>query len=125
MKFYWLVLGVLGVWRITHLLQAEDGPWDLVVRLRRAVGDGFWGGLMDCFLCLSLWVALPWALGCGETWKERLLLWPALSAGAILLQRLTAQREAGHSTIKEEDHAFMLRKEAGGGWFSSSKPGNH
>ena len=47
MRFYDLILGILGVWRITHLLQAEDGPWDLVVQLRRALGNRFWGRLLD------------------------------------------------------------------------------
>src|ERR1022692_2975092 len=89
MRFYWLVVVALTVWRITHLLQAEDGPWDLVVRLRRKANDTFWGRLLDCFYCLSLWVALPFALGLGEDWKERLLLWPALSAAASLLPRRT------------------------------------
>ena len=41
MSYYWLVLGSLCVWRVTHLLHAEDGPWDLVVRLRRLAGAGF------------------------------------------------------------------------------------
>jgi hypothetical protein len=36
-------LAALCAWRITHLLQAEDGPWDFVVRLRRRAGTGFWG----------------------------------------------------------------------------------
>ncbi len=89
MSFYWLALGVLTVWRITHLLQAEDGPWDLVVRFRRLVGDGFWGKLLDCFYCLSLWIAAPFAWLLGGSLTERLLLWPALSGAAILLERLT------------------------------------
>ena len=92
MDFYWLVLGSLCVWRITHLLQAEDGPGDVVVRLRRRLGDGFWGKLMDCFYCLSVWIALPIALLVGHDWTQRLFLWPALSAAAILLERIT-QRE--------------------------------
>jgi hypothetical protein len=89
-QFYWLVLGVLSVWRVTHLLNAEDGPWQAVVGLRRLAGSGFWGELMDCFLCLSLWVSVPLALTLGDSWRERLMLWPALSGGAILLQRATA-----------------------------------
>jgi hypothetical protein len=93
MRFYWLLLGVLGVWRLTHLFQAEDGPGDLIVRLRRRVGDGFWGSLIDCFNCLSLWIAVPFAYLLGEAASERLFLWPALSGAAILLQRVT-QREA-------------------------------
>src|SRR5262245_45636133 len=87
MQAYWLILGVLAAWRITHLLQAEDGPWRAVAGLRRRAGAGFWGELLDCFYCLSLWVALPLALLLGTGWGERLLLWPALSAGAILLER--------------------------------------
>jgi hypothetical protein len=92
MKIFEHVLAALCVWRITHLLQAEDGPWDLVVRLRRAVGEGFFGRLLDCFYCLSLWISLPFAWGFGASWRERLLLWPGLSAAAILLERLTASR---------------------------------
>jgi hypothetical protein len=89
MKFYRFVLGLLTVWRVTHLLQAEDGPWDLVVRLRRLAGSGFWGKLLDCFYCLSLWVAAPVGFLLGQSWWERALLWPSLSAGASLLERVT------------------------------------
>ncbi len=92
MPFYWLLLGVLCVWRITHLLNAEDGPWDLLVRARRRVGDGLFGQLLDCFNCLSLWIALPFALLLGGSDLERALLWPALSGGACLLQKLTDRR---------------------------------
>ena len=90
MQFYGLVLGVLAVWRVTHLLNAEDGPWDLLVKLRQFAGNGVFGDLLDCFYCLSLWVAAPLAWLLGDGWKLRLLLWPALSAGAILLERLTS-----------------------------------
>src|SRR5271166_4510991 len=103
MRFYWLVLGILGVWRIVHLLNAEDGPWDLLVRLRRLAGAGLWGSLLDCFYCLSLWVAPPFAYFLGESWKDRLLLWPALSGGAILLERLTSRDEPAPAAVYNED----------------------
>jgi hypothetical protein len=83
------VILVLGVWRITHLLHAEDGPWDVLLRLRRALGGGPLGGALRCFYCSSLWVALPLAYVGETTLASRALLWPALSAGAILLERLT------------------------------------
>jgi hypothetical protein len=89
LKVYRLVLGVLCVWRITHFLQAEDGPCDIVVHARRFAGERFWGKLMDCFYCLSVWVSVPFALLLGKSWCERTLLWPSLSAGAILLERVT------------------------------------
>jgi len=34
MKIYELILAPLCVWRITHLLQAEDDPWELASSLR-------------------------------------------------------------------------------------------
>ena len=80
LQFYWLVLGVLSVWRVTHLLNAEDGPWNLVVSLRQRAGTSFWAGLLDCFYCLSLWIAAPAAYFIGSRWSERFFLWLALSA---------------------------------------------
>ena|SRR5258708_1990316 len=113
MRFYWFLLAVLAVWRITHVLNAEDGPWDLLVHLRKFAGNGFWGSLMDCFYCLSLWIALPFAYWLGEGWKEKLLLWPALSAGSILLERLTNGRKGeppAASYIEDpEDSDVVLR----------------
>jgi hypothetical protein len=99
MQFYKLVLGILSVWRITHLLQAEDGPWDVVVHLRHRAGDGFWGHLLDCFYCLSVWIATPFAIYAGETFSQRILLWPALSAGAILLERITDRGRGAAPTL--------------------------
>jgi hypothetical protein len=56
------VLSILATWRITHLLAKEDGPADLVVRLRARFGSASAGKLMDCFNCLSVWVAAPLVL---------------------------------------------------------------
>ena len=98
-----LVAGVLAVWRITHLLALEDGPFDTVLRLRRALGDGTLGHLMDCFYCLSLWVGLAVAvgidaLGATHSAGATLLMWPALSGGALLLQRATQHADAALPT---------------------------
>jgi len=92
LKFYWLIVSILVVWRVTHLFVFEDGPWDIVVRIRKAAGESFWGGLLDCFYCFSVWAAAPLALIVGETLLERLLLWPAISGAAILLERFTDRR---------------------------------
>lgn len=88
MRFYWASLGVLAVWRMTHLFQAEDGPWNVFVKFRSFFGKGGIGALLDCFYCLSLWVSVPFALWIGDSWKERVLLWLALSGAAILLERI-------------------------------------
>ena len=50
---------MLCAWRITHLILAEGGPWELIIRVRKIVSNGFGGALLDCFYCLSLWVSAP------------------------------------------------------------------
>jgi hypothetical protein len=116
MSAYRFMLGLLTVWRITHLLHAEDGPWDIAVHLRRKAGNGFWGSLLDCFYCLSLWVAAPLAFLLGASWWERALLWPSLSAGASLLEQATnpslrTQPAPFSEDPAEENHHGMLRTE--------------
>jgi hypothetical protein len=111
---YRLLLGVLCVWRITHLFQAEDGPWNVVTGIRRAAGDGFWGQLLDCFYCLSLWVAVPFAWVIGRTAAERILMWLAFSGGAILAERITGPSaapavRAEYSEDEEDSKNGMLR----------------
>lgn len=89
-RFYWFLLAALGVWRLTHLISSEDGPFHCFVRLRRAVEGRRWGDALNCFYCLSLWVAMPAAIWIGAGVLERVLLWLALSGAAILLERVTA-----------------------------------
>ena len=117
MKFYWLALNILTVWRITHFFWAEDGPWDIVIRLRRWAGESFWGKLLDCFYCLSVWVSAPLGYVIGETWLERALLWPSLSAGAIFLERMTNRSPKvtpapfTEDPGEEKNHVMLREKE--------------
>lgn len=86
------VAATLATWRVTHLITAEDGPFDFVARLRQAAGMGFFGQLMDCFYCASLWVAVPLAIWVADGWSARVVAWLALSGGAILLERAAPDR---------------------------------
>jgi hypothetical protein len=89
----WLrfALGAIATWRITHLFIVEDGPWEIFARMRRVVPTGALRGLLDCFYCLSLWVAIPFSVFLGQSTRDRFLLWPALSGGAILLENLSTR----------------------------------
>ena len=100
MTLYLLILETASVWRLTHLLSKEDGPFDLIVKIRKQAGSGFFGSLIDCFYCLSIWIALPFAIVSGQDWKERLLLWLALSGIACLLEKAT-EREKGRPNIPD------------------------
>ena len=81
-----LVLAVLAVWRVTHLLASEDGQADIIVWFRRLLGQRWVGQLMDCFNCLSLWIAAPAALFVSLRPLEWFVAWLALSGGACLLE---------------------------------------
>ena len=62
----------LAVWRITHLFGKEDGPFNIIFIMRKKAGAGFFGSLLDCFYCLSVWIALPFAywIGSGLRFQE-------------------------------------------------------
>ena len=83
------VLCALAVWRLTHLIAAEDGPWDVIFKLRVRLGDSQAGRLMDCFYCLSLWLAMPFAFGLAGGFLEWLVIWLSLSGAASLLEQAT------------------------------------
>jgi uncharacterized protein DUF1360 len=79
-------VAALATWRVTHLLASEDGPADAVVRLRARLGQRPAGRLMDCFQCLSVWVAAPASLFVTREPRDLLPTWLALSGAACLLE---------------------------------------
>lgn len=87
-SWFAFTIALLATWRVSHLLVAEDGPADVIVRLRRYLANSFFGRLMDCFGCVSLWVALPLALFVTSRPPEIVVVWLALSGGAMLLEGL-------------------------------------
>jgi hypothetical protein len=91
------------------MLAREDGPGDLLVRLRRRLGDGWLGRLMDCFYCLSLWIAAPLAFWVGSGPLSILVAWLALSGAACLLERL-GQEPVPIENVQGDSHG-MLRTE--------------
>jgi len=83
------ILCTLAIWRITHMITREDGPFDIVIRFRKLIGHGFFGKLLDCFYCLSMWVAIPFAFLLCNDWLTSIVCWLALSGAACLLYKLT------------------------------------
>ena len=96
MSVHRFVLASLATWRVTHLLAEEDGPADAVVRIRARVGDGPLGGLMDCFQCLSVWVAAPLSVALTRNRRPDPVAWFALSGAACLLEQATSGRSTTH-----------------------------
>jgi hypothetical protein len=110
------ILAVLATWRVTHLLANEDGPADLIVKFRAVLGQSLAGTLMDCFNCLSLWIAAPVALLVTRRLIDWLLVWLALSGAACLLERLGKESLAIEPVTQpiEGDDYHVLRSETSG-----------
>jgi hypothetical protein len=110
----WLhcTLGALATWRVTHLVVAEDGPWDALIHLRK-LSKSIAGNLLDCFYCSSLWVSIPFSVLLAQTLTDSLILWLALSGAAILLENLSAQlgQPAAAAYVVEGDQGDELLRE--------------
>jgi hypothetical protein len=103
LNIFYFILSILAVWRLTHLLSKEDGPFDIIFLIRKKAGAGFLGSLLDCFYCLSIWVALPFGIWLGVTWVEKVLAWLALSGAAALLEQATTKNDSGNGPTYHED----------------------
>ncbi len=110
------ILAVLAAWRVTHLLASEDGPADLIVKFRALLGQSLMGKLMDCFNCLSLWIAAPAALFVTRQFIDWLLVWLAVSGAACLLERLGREPVVMEpvSQLLPGDTCHVLRSETSG-----------
>ncbi len=95
------ILSGLAVWRISHLLNKEDGPFDIIYLVRKKAGAGFFGGLLDCFYCVSVWVAFVPGICLGNNWWQKLLLWWALSGMACLLEQATTLQKKKENDLPD------------------------
>jgi hypothetical protein len=90
---FWIrfVLATLVNWRVCHLLASEDGPWDVVAGLRARLAQSALTRLIDCFACLSVWVAIPLAFFVSDGFLNLVMTWLALSGAAFLLERINPE----------------------------------
>ena len=80
---------IIVVWRLTHLISGEDGPFDLIIKLRKSLGNSFFGKLMDCFYCLSIWIGSACAWYAGDDLIEIIMFTLYYSGASILLEKIT------------------------------------
>lgn len=83
-----LIIYILATWRITSLVSAEEGPFNVFGKFRQSLPiDGFIEGLVSCVWCLSIWIAIGWVIfiACFPTIAIWVALPFAFSTGAIAL----------------------------------------
>lgn len=100
MTFLTTIISILAVWRLGHMIQTESGPANVFGWLRKKLKwdqndhakSGSLAELGQCFLCLSVWLSVPFAILSADTWLDVVPLVLAISAGAIILNQITAER---------------------------------
>ena len=86
-NWFWLVIALLCVWRITSLICYEAGPFDLLVKMRKVLYKLRLGSLVECFHCMGFWIAVVVALITFEPGIYSLFEILSISAGASIIER--------------------------------------
>ena len=82
-----IILGVLGVYRVSFMIAQEDGPFDIFSRWRGYMGQKTWVGRgMHCTLCISFWLSLVCAAFVGS-WVTIIPYWLGIAGGVLALHR--------------------------------------
>lgn len=103
-----LVLAVLATYRMSQLVAYDDGPFDLLARVRGLTAyapngkprtGAIWhslAGLVSCPYCLGVWFSGVFTLVAGrglamDIWTA-ILFWLAVAGGQCFLQSLETSR---------------------------------
>jgi hypothetical protein len=102
-ELVWLLLTVLAVWRLTALIAYEDGPFGLLVMLRRGLVRIGLGRLVGCFYCLSIWTSCAAILVFPFSRATPLVVLGVAGAVAIIERALSGSPTTGESDERNAD----------------------
>lgn len=96
------VLAILACYRLSQFVAFDDGPFDLMLKIRELIGvydydesgrakSGF-AQLIGCPYCLGIWFALPLALFL--QYGSPVLAWLGIAGGQAFLEALASVRES-------------------------------
>jgi hypothetical protein len=80
-----LLIITLATWRLSYMLVSEDGPNQIIARLRARFSLG---GLTDCIYCMSVWIAAG-LYGLWQTAAYPIVIVLAISGAAMMLRSYT------------------------------------
>lgn len=80
-----------AVYRITHLISMENGPKNLIDRFRSnlRLRSTFFYDLISCFLCLSVWVSIPFSVAISDNIMEAIFNLFAISGISIFIFKIS------------------------------------
>ena len=86
-NWFWLVIAILSVWRITSFICYEAGPFNMLTRFRKVMYKVHLGSVVECFHCMGFWVAVVAALFIFEPGIVSIFEILAISGGASIIER--------------------------------------
>src|SRR5947208_4834105 len=82
------------VYRVSHLISQEDGPFEIIFKFRKLLGKSWLGKLMDCFYCISIWFALFFTFIFVKDEIGKIVLESfAISGAAIAIHKITLKQD--------------------------------
>jgi hypothetical protein len=106
-----LLLASLAIWRVSHMIAHEDGPFDIFGNLRERAGavyyptEDLWvvdesdngkrkelGWLLTCPLCISIWIAIIPGVYMALQGENGILWWLGLSGASSFMELLINRR---------------------------------
>ncbi len=82
-------ISVLACWRLVYLITEEHGPYNILLRMRvwAHKRDIDWINV-DCAYCMSVWLAVPFAIYLAKDFWQFLIYWFAIAGGTVFFQLL-------------------------------------
>ena len=100
--WFLFVLLTLAVYRVTQLLVYDDGPFDLIFKIRGKMGvydlsqngepETSLGKLFACPYCVGFWLSILAALSISGSIKSFIILWLAIAGAQTFLEALNGSR---------------------------------
>ena len=88
----YFALSVLAVYRVSHMIANEDGPFDVFVFIREKAGQRNWIGRgLNCVLCISVWLSIIPAIAMTRS-AEFVLYWFAIAGGVLVIHKYFNRR---------------------------------
>jgi len=80
------IVASLATYAVSTLVSAYDGPGMIFASLRRVWPNSWLQDLLECPVCLSVWVSVPFALLISSDWQQFLLNWLGAVGVVILIK---------------------------------------
>lgn len=102
-EWFWLLVSILTVWRLTYMLCYEAGPYNVLSKIRRVFYKAGLGKLIDCFHCTSVWISLICTVAIYKPCAESVILFLAIAAGASIIEKITLYFSISKEETNDED----------------------